>query len=150
MELPSLKVLATGLMCTVDVYVSYSFIWVKKKIKLSSNYNNDIFLLFTVKNCGPLRNPVNGRVSHTGGTTYGKIAYYYCNTGYRLVGNSTRTCSSIGVWSGSAPRCQSMFSLHACAQWWWWSWQAFFLSIDLCRLQGYFIVCLNIQRMRLH
>ena len=28
-------------------------------------------------------------------------------------------------------------------------WQTFFLSIDLCRLQGYFIVCLNIQRMRL-
>ena len=30
------------------------------------------------------------------------------NTGYNLVGDSTRTCQAIGQWSGSVPTCQSM------------------------------------------
>ena len=83
------------------------------KIEVLSNYNNDMFLLLTVVNCGTLRNPVNGRVSHTGGTTYGKRAYYYCNTGYYRVGSSPRTCLATRRWSGSAPTCPRMFSVHA-------------------------------------
>ena len=68
-----------------------------------------LFLVYIVVSCGALANPANGRVSHTGGTTYGQIAYYYCNTGYRLVGSSTRTCQATGSWSGSAPTCPRMF-----------------------------------------
>ena len=66
-----------------------------------------------VVNCGTLSNPANGQVSHTGGTTLGQTATYSCNTGYSLVGDSTRTCQSTGVWSGSVPTCPRML---LCAQ----------------------------------
>ena len=59
--------------------------------------------------CGNLTDPVNGQVSHTAGTTFGQTATYSCNTGYNLVGDSTRTCQASGNWSGSAPTCQGMF-----------------------------------------
>ena len=62
----------------------------------------------TVVNCGALTNPANGQVTHTGGTTLGQTATYRCNTGYNLVGGSTRTCQATGGWSGSAPICQGM------------------------------------------
>ena len=58
--------------------------------------------------CGALTNPVNGQVNHTAGTTFGYEATYRCNTGYDLVGNSTRRCEATGVWSGSEPTCQRM------------------------------------------
>ena len=58
--------------------------------------------------CGSLTDPANGQVNHTAGTTFGQTATYSCNTGYNLVGDSTRTCQSEGEWSGSAPTCQGM------------------------------------------
>ena len=57
--------------------------------------------------CGTLTNPTNGRVSYTA-TTYGQTATYSCNTGYNLVGGSTRTCQATGAWSGNAPTCRRM------------------------------------------
>ena len=57
--------------------------------------------------CNTLTNPANGQVSTTG-TTFGETATYSCNTGYNLVGDSTRTCQATGEWSGSEPTCQSM------------------------------------------
>ena len=62
----------------------------------------------TAVDCGALTNPVNGQVSHTGGTTLGQTATYRCNADYNLVGSSTRTCQPTRVWSGSAPTCQRM------------------------------------------
>ena len=59
--------------------------------------------------CGSLTDPANGQVDLTAGTTFGQTATYSCNTGYNLVGDSTRTCQATGVWSGSAPTCQGMF-----------------------------------------
>ena len=67
----------------------------------------EVFLLSTAVNCGTLPNPANGQVNTTG-TTFGQTATYSCNTGYSLVGGSTRTCQATGVWSGSAPTCQGM------------------------------------------
>ena len=58
--------------------------------------------------CGTLTNLANGQVNHTAGTTVGQTATYSCNTGYNLVGDSTRTCQAEGKWSMSAPTCQSM------------------------------------------
>ena len=66
------------------------------------------FIYFPIViSCGALANPVNGQVGHTG-TTFGQTATYSCNTGYNLVGGSTRTCQATGVWSGSTPTCQGM------------------------------------------
>ena len=74
--------------------------------------NTHIFYLSTAVNCGTLNNPANGLVSHTAGTTFGQTATYSCNTGYTLVGGSTRTCQSTGVWFGSAPTCQGVLYIH--------------------------------------
>ena len=74
----------------------------------------DVVLFLTAVNCGTLTNPTNGQVSHTAGITFGKRAIYSCNTGYNLVGGSTRTCQATRVWSGSAPTCQGMSRLPLC------------------------------------
>ena len=58
--------------------------------------------------CGNLTDPANGQVTHTSGTTFKQTATYSCNTGYILVGDSTRTCQATGNWSGSAPTCQGV------------------------------------------
>ena len=63
---------------------------------------------FIAVNCSTLNNPANGQVSHTAGTTFGQTATYSCDTGYNLVGDSTRTCQATGVWSESEPTCQGM------------------------------------------
>ena len=69
----------------------------------------DSFL--TDMNCSTLTDPANGQVSHTAGTTFRQTATYSCDTGYNLVGDSTRICHDTGVWSGSAPTCQGMLFL---------------------------------------
>ena len=76
----------------------------------------NIFLILTV-DCGNLTDPGNGSVTHSAGTTLGQTANYSCDTGYNVVGNSTRTCQAIGNWSGSAPTCQGMLlhSLYLCS-----------------------------------
>ena len=62
--------------------------------------------------CGSLPDPANGRVDHTAGTSLGQTAIYSCNTGYNLVGDSTRTCQATGNWSGSAPTCKGMYVIN--------------------------------------
>ena len=64
--------------------------------------------LLTV-DCGSLPDPANGSVTHTVGTSLGQTAIYSCNTGYKLVGDNTRTCQATGNWSGSPPTCQGMY-----------------------------------------
>ena len=64
---------------------------------------------YAVADCGTLSGPGNGSVSHTAGTTEGQTATYSCNTGYNLMGDSTRTCQADGMWSRSEPTCERMF-----------------------------------------
>ena len=71
-----------------------------------------VLLLSTAVDCGALPDPANGQVNTTAGTTFGQTATYSCNTGYNLVGNSTRMCQATGVWSGSAPTCERMLLLN--------------------------------------
>ena len=39
------------------------------------------------------------------------VANYTCNTGYTLSGDTTRTCGSDRVWSGSDPTCNGEWLL---------------------------------------
>ena len=56
--------------------------------------------------------PANGQLG-VSGTNNRQTATYSCDTGYNLVGNSTRTCQAGGVWSGSEPTCQGvLFSMY--------------------------------------
>ena len=54
--------------------------------------------------CGGLSSPFNGEVRLTR-TLLGSESIYACNTGYEIVGNSTRECLSDGTWSDEEPRC---------------------------------------------
>ena len=78
---------------------------------ITIKYAHNVFLLLTAIDCNALSDPANGQVSHTAGTTFEQTATYSCDTGYNLVGDSTRTCQATGEWSGSAPTCQRMLLL---------------------------------------
>ena len=71
-------------------------------------------LYLTVVVCGALSGPACGQVSHTAGTTLGRTATYSCNTGYNLIGDNTRTCQAMGMWSGSESTCLRMLLSFAC------------------------------------
>ena len=78
--------------------------------QLSNIYIHDVSLLSTAVDCGALHNPANGQVVTTG-TTFGQTATYSCNTGFNLVGNSTRMCQADGMWTASTPTCERMLLL---------------------------------------
>ena len=76
----------------------------------------DVSLLSTAVDCGTLTAPANGQVSYSGRTTFGHTATYRCNTGYNLIGGTTRMCQArgtTGAWSGNAPTCHRMFILNS-------------------------------------
>ena len=81
---------------------------------VSGLYNGHLiqYYLYTVaplvsSTCLSLPPPTNGGISYSDQSrSDGTVATYTCNTGYTLNGDSTRACGS-GVWSGSAPICQS-------------------------------------------
>ena len=87
-----------------------SFVFFEILFKLDQHLHI-AFLLSTVVDCGALTAPANGQVSHPDGTTFGQTATYSCNTGYTLVGDSTRTCEATG-WSGDAPTCERMLCVQ--------------------------------------
>ena len=75
--------------------------------------------------CPALSDPENGAISIVPGTNLltlglGSVATYSCNTGFALVGQTTRVCEdtnggnvTTGTWSESAPTCQgNVLSSH--------------------------------------
>ena len=88
----------------------WQFSWCEKYGDVHDEYL--LAILLTAEDCGILTNPSNGQVSHTAGTTYQQTATYSCDTGYNLMGDSTRICQAGGVWSGSEPNCQGMLLLE--------------------------------------
>ena len=67
-------------------------------------------LLFSVEDCGPLADPGNGEVDFPA-TTYGSVAQYTCSGGCVPVGDTTRTCTADGTWSGSTPQCPGIVKI---------------------------------------
>ena len=68
--------------------------------------------------CGQLVDPSNGRVDTSAGTSFGDVARYSCDTGYTRNGPAERTCQANGEWSGSAPTCDSEYTLFMCPWMW--------------------------------
>ncbi len=54
--------------------------------------------------CERLLDIDNGQV-FLSGVTVDSAAVYRCNIGFELVGESSRTCQSSGLWSGAEPIC---------------------------------------------
>ncbi|NXU76096.1 DAF factor, partial [Oreotrochilus melanogaster] len=63
------------------------------------------------KQCPNPGDPVNGRAVVLKDLLFESQVNYTCDTGYRLVGSSQRTCEVSGTrvsWSGDAPVCQQV------------------------------------------
>ena len=55
--------------------------------------------------CGTLTDPTNGRANTSSGTTFGGVATFNCNTGYRLSHQQVVMCGADGMWSPASPSC---------------------------------------------
>ena len=68
-----------------------------------------------ITTCLDLTVQANGMISYNIGTAsqrpVGTVATYTCDTGYTLIGGTTRTCVNGGVWSGSVPTCQRKWNI---------------------------------------
>ena len=59
----------------------------------------------TAVDCGPLTDPTNVQVNTSSGTTFGSVATFRCNTGYRLSHQQVVMCGADGMWSPASPSC---------------------------------------------
>ncbi len=68
-------------------------------------------------NCSDLLPLINGMIMYTAGSPGNRPfltnAVHSCNTGYTLIGGTTRFCIG-GRWDGSAPTCQSEYFYNSC------------------------------------
>ena len=90
----------------------YQFVTVSATIMLLATCVESytwLLCFITVVDCGVLAPPPNGQVNTSSGTTYNQVATYSCDTGYNLVGSSTRTCQADTMWSSSTPVCECEF-----------------------------------------
>ena len=64
--------------------------------------------------CSLLTPPTNGAmITYSDDTRgMGTVATYSCNTGYEVMGNVNRTCTSADTWSGMDASCQGV-SIHS-------------------------------------
>ena len=78
-----------------------------KHLTVIGSLSVDLAYFNTAVQCPPIGNPVNGSLLISGTGVYQDTALYVCEDGFNLVGMSERVCQSDGIWSGSAPTCNS-------------------------------------------
>ena len=91
----------------LQVYVYFTF---------SCIDNHGYYLSLGMIPCMDLNDvPTNGYISYSDGTvnsrTAGTVATYSCDTGYLLVGDTTRVCQVDGTWDSTSPICERKPSL---------------------------------------
>ena len=59
----------------------------------------------SVVDCGDPGEPTNG-VRYGDTFTYGSTVLLECDPGYKLAGDTRRTCQANGTWTGTQPTCQ--------------------------------------------
>ena len=74
-----------------------------------------LYCLFSAVECEQLSAPANGYFKAACNHVYDSVCEFDCNTGYNLVGSSTRRCQSDKTWSGTAVQCDSKFSVISSA-----------------------------------
>uniref|UniRef100_A0A8D1VTD4 Sushi domain-containing protein n=1 Tax=Sus scrofa TaxID=9823 RepID=A0A8D1VTD4_PIG len=63
------------------------------------------------KTCGTLAELVNGKMEIDKDMQFGSTVHYFCNVGYRLIGQSSATCVISGnsvIWDNDPPTCESI------------------------------------------
>lgn len=82
-------------MVSIDLYFSALFFYTWTLCSSSS-----------VVDCGVLVDPDNGTVTLED-TVFESEAMYTCDEFHNLVGTAVRMCNASGLWSDSAPTCES-------------------------------------------
>lgn len=84
----------------LDIYLSFFFLF-----------------FFIAAYCSPPSNPVNGTVHSLTGTKLGSTLRFSCDQGFRLIGQSSATCTrtaqGIHQWNAPVPLCQGEGSTEA-------------------------------------
>ena len=79
-------------------------------VKSNTIVNNPLFLVFIAAYCSPPNNPANGTVHSLTGTKLGSTLRFSCDQGFRLIGQSSATCTrtpqGIYQWNAPVPLCQ--------------------------------------------
>ena len=81
------------------IYSSKGVYWIKL-----------LFCFFLAIDCGVPEGIGNGLVDFSLGTRYNSNSVYSCLLGYRLTGDSVRSCQDNRTWSGDVPVCESEFA----------------------------------------
>lgn len=67
--------------------------------------------------CSPPNNPENGTVHSLTGTKLGSTLRFSCDQGFRLIGQSSATCTrtaqGIYQWNAPVPLCQGKSAVHS-------------------------------------
>ena len=58
-----------------------------------------------ISECPALSSPDHGQVTPGGSVPYPDTVNYTCNSGFNIIGETTRNCQSDGSWSGTDPTC---------------------------------------------
>lgn len=66
---------------------------------------------FTAVRCPTLKAPQYGSID-VRGYIYNSMVEYYCDHGYKLYGDDSRTCLYTGQWSGSIPTCKRKYKSY--------------------------------------
>ena len=71
------------------------------------NKQNNLHCFLSAVICGSLHDPHNGQVDISSGTTFGRVAIFSCDTGYKLSHQHEVQCGANGMWSPASPSCLS-------------------------------------------
>ena len=93
--------------CGADGNWTFSEPLCERKYVLATNQFLCSLLVFTAVDRDPLTDPTKGQVDISSGTTFGSVATFSCNTGYRLSHQQVVMCGADGVWSPASPSCIS-------------------------------------------
>lgn len=85
-------------------------VWLCHNLGFSAPYPHVSFSVFIAAYCSPPNYPVNGSVHSLTGTKLGSTLRFSCDQGYRLIGQSSATCTrtaqGIHQWNAPVPLCQ--------------------------------------------
>ena len=76
-----------------------------------------LLYIYTVITCPSLNAPANGTVIYNVDLEFGTLAVYSCDTGFSLLGNSSRTCTgdgsnTTGAFDGEVPTCEGEYPIY--------------------------------------
>ncbi|XP_035227794.1 P-selectin-like isoform X2 [Stegodyphus dumicola] len=99
----------TGQICTITCQSGYTLTGGSGTLVCQANGQwSGTLPICTAVSCPTLLAPASGSISGTCNPgASGQTCYFYCDAGYRLVGQSSLVCGSDGRWSGRPPYCMA-------------------------------------------